>query len=110
MRKLLRQLREQGKEHKVRIWLELAERLGGSRRSRPEVNLGQLNSFTEEGSMVVVPGKVLAAGKLEHSVNVAALMFSAPAKRKVIAAGGSTLSLQQLIEQNPSGTGLKLME
>ncbi len=110
VRKLLRQLREQGKQQKVKIWRELAERLEGSRRSRPEVNLGQLNRFTDEGGVVVVPGKVLAAGKLDHSVNVAALMFSAPAKRKVVAAGGSVMTLEQLVEQNPSGKGLKLME
>lgn len=110
VRKLLRKLREQGREQKARIWLELAERLEGSRRSRAEVNLGQLNRFTEEGSVIVVPGKVLAAGKLDHSVQVAALMFSAPAKRKIVAAGGSALTLSQLMEQNPAGEGLKLME
>ena len=110
VRKLLRQLREQGKEQRVRIWLEIAERLEGSRRSRAEVNLGQLNRYTEEGSTIVVPGKVLAAGKLDHPVTVAAFMFSAPAKRKVISAGGSVISLQQLIDQNPAGKGVKLME
>ncbi len=109
-RKLLRQLREQGKAQKARIWLDIAERLEGSRRSRPEVNLGQLNRFTEEGSTIVVPGKVLAAGKLNHPVTVAAFMFSAPAKRKITSAGGSVLTLQQLVERNPAGKGVKLME
>jgi len=108
-RKLLRRLREQGKEKKVRIWLELAERLEGCRRSRSEVNLSQINRYTAEGNIVAVPGKVLAAGKLDHPVTVAAFKFSAAAKRKVIKAGGNVLTLSELLEQNPSGKDVKLM-
>lgn len=110
VRKLLRLLREQGKKQKARIWLDLAERLERPRRSRAEVNLSQINRYTENGGVVAVPGKVLAAGRLDHPVTVAALTFSAPAKRKILAAGGNPLTLQQLLEQNPTGRGVKLME
>ncbi|MGQ9788229.1 MAG: 50S ribosomal protein L18e [Candidatus Hadarchaeaceae archaeon] len=110
VKKLLRLLREQGKRQKAKIWLELAERLERPRRSRAEINLSRINRHTENGSIVVVPGKVLAAGRLDHPVKVAALTFSASAKRKIIAAGGSSITLQQLLEQNPAGSGVKLME
>ncbi|MGC8816714.1 MAG: 50S ribosomal protein L18e [Candidatus Hadarchaeum sp.] len=110
LRKLLRLLREQGKKHGAQIWLDLAERLERPRRSRAEVNLSQINRYAQNGSTVVVPGKVLAAGRLSHPVMVAALSFSVPAKRKIIAAGGTVLSLQQLVEQNPTGREVKLME
>jgi len=109
VRKLLRLLREQGKKQKAKVWLEIAERLERPRRSRAEVNLSQINRYTEEGSTVAVPGKVLAAGGLDHPVKIAALMFSAAAKRKIIAAGGSVLTLRQLLDQNPSGKSVKLV-
>lgn len=110
VKKLLRLLREQGKKQKAKIWLDLAERLERPRRSRAEVNLSQINRYTENGSTVAVPGKVLAAGRLDHPVKVAALTFSAPAKRKIVAAGGTSLTLQQLVEQNPTGKDVKIME
>lgn len=110
VKKLLRLLREQGKKQRAKIWLDLAERLERPRRSRAEVNLSQINRYTENGSIVAVPGKVLAAGKVDHPVKVAALTFSAPAKRKILAAGGVPIALPQLLEQNPAGRDVKLME
>lgn len=109
LRRLVRQLREQAKKHKARIWLDLAERLEAPRRSRAEVNLSQLNRYTAEGNTVVVPGKVLAAGRLDHAISVASFKFSGAAKRKIITAGGKALTIGQLLEQNPSGNGIRLM-
>lgn len=110
LRRLRRQLRELGKEKRAKIWSELADRLDGPRRSRAEVNLSQISRYTGEGETVVVPGKVLAAGKLDHPLTVAAFRFSAAARRKVAAAGGKALTIKQLLEENPSGAGVKLME
>ncbi len=110
LRRLVRQLREHGKKQKARIWLDLAERLDGPRRARAGVNLSQLNRYTAEGNTIVVSGKVLAAGRLSHPISVAAFKFSGPARRKIVAAGGKVLTIQQLVEQNPSGKGVRLME
>jgi len=110
LRRLVRELRTAGKKQGVKLWLDLAERLERSRRARAEVNLSHLNRYSGEGSTIVVPGKVLAAGKLNHVISVAAFKFSAAARRKIMAAGGNALTVQQLLEQNPSGKGVKLME
>lgn len=110
LRKLIRQLREQGKAEKAKVWLELAERLDGSRRSRAEVNLSQLNRYATADSTVVVPGKILAAGRLERPMTFAAFKYSATAKRKIAATGGKALTIPQLLELNPAGKNLKLME
>lgn len=109
LRRLIRQLRERGKEQKTRIWIDLAERLEGPRRTRARINLSQLNRYTGGGDMIVVPGKVLAAGNLDHGISVAAFKFSGAARRKIAAAGGKALTIQELLEQNPSGKGVKLM-
>lgn len=109
LRKLIRELRAQAKKEGVRLWLDLADRLERPRRARAEVNLSQLNRYSDEGDLVVVPGKVLAAGKLDHPVTVAAFKFSGAARRKIITAGGQALTIQQLFEQNPKGKGVRLM-
>ena len=110
LRKLVRKLRERGKEQRARIWLDLAERLSAPRRRRAEVNLSQLNRYSSEGNTIVVPGKVLAAGKLNHPISVAAFKFSRGARRKILGAGGRVLTIQQLLEQNPRGSNVLLME
>lgn len=110
LRKLVRKLRTIGKKEGVRLWRDLAERLERPRRGRAEVNLSQLNRYSGEGSTIVVPGKVLAAGKLDHAATVAAFKFSDAAKLKIIVAGGRVLTIQQLLEQNLSGKDVKLME
>ncbi len=110
LRKLARKLRAQGKELKVKLWRDLAERLLRPRRSRAEVNLSRLNRYSGEGTTVVVPGKVLAAGKLDHALTVAAFKFSGAARRKIARAGGKAISIQELLEQNPEGKNVVLME
>lgn len=110
LRRLVRELRAKGKKQGVKLWLDLAERLERPRRGRAEVNLSHLNRYSDEESTIIVPGKVLAAGKLDHAVSVAAFKFSGSARRKIMGAGGNALTIQQLFEQNPSGKGVKLME
>ncbi len=110
LRRLARELRAKGKKFEVKLWEDLAERLLRPRRSRAEVNISNLNRHTKEGTTLVVPGKVLAAGRIGHPLTVAAFRFSAPASRKIRAAGGETISIQKLLEQNPQGKDVVLME
>ncbi|MEW6222319.1 MAG: 50S ribosomal protein L18e [Candidatus Hadarchaeota archaeon] len=110
LKRLIRQLRDQGRSQKSKLWIELAERLERPRRSRAEVNLSHLSRHAAEGNTVLVPGKILAAGTLDGPMTVVAFKFSGPAKRKITAAGGKALTIQQLLEQNPAGKGVRLME
>lgn len=103
-------MRESGKKHNANVWLDLAGRLEAPRRSRAEVNLSGLSRYTAQGSVVVVPGKVLAAGRLKHAMSVAAFKFSRVARKKIVEAGGNAMTISQLLEQNPSGKGVILME
>jgi large subunit ribosomal protein L18e len=43
-------------------------------------------------------------------VTLAAFRFSAAARRKIVAGGGTALTIQQLLERNPTGKDVKLME
>ena len=63
----------------------------------------------EEGESVVVPGKVLSDGKLDHKVTVAALGFSKNAEAKIVNAGSEAISIAELAERNPKGSNVKIM-
>lgn len=71
----------------------LKKRLGKSRRNRAEVNIGKINKNTKQGETIVVPGKVLAEGALDHAVTVAAMSFSKNAVQKIEKAGGKAVAL-----------------
>jgi large subunit ribosomal protein L18e len=58
---------------------------------------------------VVVPGKVLGAGKIGHPVNVGAFAFSERARSKILEAKGKCLSISDLMKKNPKGANVKII-
>lgn len=106
---LIQFLKKQGRENGARIWRDIAEHLGKARRRSVTVNLSRLNRYTKRNDVVAVPGKVLSAGELDHSVTIAAFTFSAKAKEKIIAAKGKCLSFSDLVKKNPKGSNVKVI-
>jgi large subunit ribosomal protein L18e len=102
-------LEKQSKENKAKIWLDIAERLAKPRRNRIAVNLGRLNRHTEKNESVIVPGKVLGAGEINHSITVAAVAFSEKAKDKIQSVNGKCLSLFEIVKKNPKGSNIKII-
>lgn len=106
---LIERLKRAYKENGAPIWYDLAKRLSAAGRRRCEVNISRINRWTKPGDTVVVPGKVLGAGELDHEVNVAAFAFSKVAVEKITKAGGKALSVESLIEVNPKGSRVKII-
>ena len=52
---------------------------------------------------------MLGAGELDHQLTVAALSFSGNAKDKIKAAGGSCLTIKELMDKNPEGQRVRIM-
>lgn len=107
--KLIRFLRKKSSENKVKIWKDIAERLAKPRRKQIAVNVSRLNRYTRKNEMVVVPGKVLGAGKIDHPIKVTAFAFSEKAKEKIKAARGKCLSFFELVKKNPKGSKIKII-
>ncbi len=105
LRKLARRLWKT----KVPIWRRIAEELMKPRRKRREVNISRINRYTKEGDVVVVPGKVLGYGFLDHKVTVAAWRFSEKAREKILEVGGEAISIEELLERNPKGSNVKII-
>ena len=96
-------------EHDASVWSAVRENLGKVNRQRPEVNVAQIERVVEDGDTVVVPGKVLGAGRIDSDVTVAAFKASSSARRKIEDAG-EFMFIQDLIEQNPDGEGVEVVK
>lgn len=107
---LILSLKEKSYQEKAAIWKDLAHRLERSTRRQAEVNLSQINRHTSTDDQVLVPGKVLGSGVLDHKIQIAALKFSKTAQQKIANAGGESLEISQLMEKNPKGSGVKIIE
>ncbi len=106
---LISLLRKQSREKKAAIWLDVADDLAKTRSQRPVINLSNINRNTEKADVVVVPGKILASGILDHPVTVAAFEASEQAIAKMEAAKAKYLTIQELIQKNPEGSKVKII-
>jgi large subunit ribosomal protein L18e len=102
-------LEKQSKKTKHPLWGDISTRLLSPRRNRASVNVGEINRNTATGSKVVVPGKVLGAGALDHKVTVAAFAFSQGAKAKIETAGGKCMNLEDFVEDSKSVKGVIIL-
>ncbi|MFH0836306.1 MAG: 50S ribosomal protein L18e [Candidatus Micrarchaeota archaeon] len=108
-RRMVALLENAGRKNKAAVWLKVAERLQKPRRKMPEVNLFKLDKVANEGDVIVLPGKLLGIGVLTKKVTVAAFKASKEAKAKVSKSGGKLLTVADLVKQNPSGKGIRII-
>jgi len=103
-------LEKASKKNKAPIWMAVAEKICSPRRRRVEVNVGKLSKIVKQGSAAVVPGKLLSTGKLERKLDVASVSASKSARDKVAKAGGRLMSIRELVEANPKGAGVVIVQ
>jgi len=103
-------LERAGKKQNAPIWSEASSLLSNPASTKVEVNLGRISRIAEDGAAVFVPGKVLGTGVMERKVTVGAFAFSASAKSKIEASGGSALTISAFLKKYPKGSGVKLVK
>lgn len=101
-------LRRAAKANQAPIWGDVAERLARGRHQQTPVNVGHLERLVAPSTTLVIPGKLLAAGHLSKPLTVAAFHFSEQARAKIHAAGGTALSIDDLLKAHPDGSGVRL--
>ena len=106
---LIEQLRKESREKQAPIWIDVADYLARSRSQRVAVNLSNINRNTEKADVVVVPGKILASGNLDHALTVAAFEASAQAVEKLEAVKAKYITIPELLKQNPKGSKVKII-
>jgi len=109
LQQLIFELRKISATEKAGLWKRIAEDLSRSTRQRRVVNVSRINRVTSANETVIVPGKVLGSGAVNHSVNVAAFSFSDSAKQRIQDAKGKALSIAELMKQNPQGKNIRIL-
>jgi len=108
--KLIRNLKDKYAIEGSVIWKDVAKRLERATRKRAEVNLSTINRCSTDDETVLIPGKVLSSGSLDHKVKVVALNFSESAKEKIEDIGGECIHIKDIMEINPKGSNIRILE
>ena len=106
---LIVELKKRSREHEAALWDRVASDLAKPARKRRIVNLNRINRFTKENEIVIVPGKVLGTGDLDHKVTIAAFQFSNGAKEKIEETGSKVASLLSLSKEKPQGKHIRII-
>lgn len=107
---LINNLKQKSYTEDVNIWKDIAKRLQRPNRRHAEVNISKINRYSSPDETIIVPGKILGSGQLDHNVNVVALGFSKRAEEKIGAAGGRCLNITEILDENPKGNKVRIIE
>ena len=103
------QLKAKSRDTGAALWRDVALRLSKSRSNWAQPNLSRVSRYAPEGATVVVPGKLLGSGDVAGAPTIVAYSVSAGARAKVEAAGGRVMSLRELMDENPKGSGVVIL-
>lgn len=81
--KLIRELKKEYRKTNRRIYLRIAELLSRTRKNRVEVNLKKIDKYSEDGEIIIVPGKVLGVGNINKKIKLYAYKYSFNAMEKL---------------------------
>ena len=107
--RLIKQLKKESREKDAQIWRDVAEQLAQPRSQRAAVNLSSINRNTKSADTIIVPGKILGTGILDHPITVAAFSVSEKAKVKLDAVKAKYVTIPELVEKNPKGSNIKII-
>jgi len=109
LRKLIMELEKASRKNKAPAWKAVARGLNRPARKGFEVTLFDLEKACSPKETIVVPGKVLAKGELAKPLNIAALSFSGKAREAIEKSRGKPLTIMELVEKNPKGSGIRIL-
>jgi len=104
--RLIEELKAHSFKEKSGLWKRIAEELEKSTRKTRQINLEKLNRYTKENELVIVPGKILGTGILDHKITVASFSATESAKEKL---KNNLISIQELIKKDPKGKNIRII-
>ncbi|DAC31851.1 MAG TPA: 50S ribosomal protein L18e [Candidatus Poseidoniales archaeon] len=106
---MINQLKAQSRDTGAAVWRDVAMRLSKSRKHWAQPNLSRVSRYAPEGATILVPGKLLGSGELSANHTIAAYSVSNGAREKIEAAGGRVVTYGELMNENPTGTGVVIL-
>lgn len=97
---LIRELKKQ----KSSFWTFVANQLSMPKTRLVEINLERLNKLTKAKDIVLVPGKIMGKGTLDHEITLGCFKITAEAKKKI----GKTklVKIKDMLKEKPSNIKL----
>ena len=109
LKNLIMELKKRSNEQSVNLWKRIALDLEKPTRQRRVVNLSRINRYAKENDIIVVPGKVLGSGFLNHKLTISAYQFSEQAKDKIEKVGAKIIPLLELSKEKPNGKKIRII-
>lgn len=109
LQSLIVALKKKAIESDVKLFKRIASDLERPTRIRRNVNLSRINRFTKENEIIVVPGKVLGSGTLDHSLTIAAYKFSLSALDKIKGSNSNAITINDLIKDEVKGKRIRII-
>lgn len=94
---IISKLLVKGEETKMGLYAALAKLLKTPRRRKIQVNIGSIDKNSKENEMVIVPGKVLSMGNLNHKITLVCYTISMSARDKLAAIGVKVMSFEEFL-------------
>ncbi len=92
-----------------KAWMRIAQLVSGSRKKYSAINLDRINNESENGDIIVIPGKVLGNGDLDKKIKICAIYFSDSAAQKIKKSKSEMVKIIDEIKSNPSAKGVKII-
>ena len=107
--RMAKDLRKASAKNDAPIWARLAAEALKPSIARRRINLKRIGQLTKDDDTVVFPGKVLGTGNVPHKITLCSFSISNSAASKIVDGGGRLVRYTDLIEQNPTGSGVVLL-
>lgn len=109
LNELITELKKKASVDGTVFWKRIATDLEKPTRQRRVVNLSRIDRHTKQGEIIVVPGKVLSDGELNHSLTIAAWQFSQKALDKINDKKAKAITIQELMKTNIKGKRVRII-
>lgn len=106
---LIFELKKKASVNETPLFSRLAYDLEKPTRSRRVVNLSRINRHTEDGEVIVVPGKVLGNGTLDHALTIYAFDYSQGALDSIKSAKAKALRIEELLKSEIKGKKIRII-
>jgi large subunit ribosomal protein L18e len=109
LKSLVTELRKLSNQENKKLWAKVAEEFQKPTRNSRSINLNKINHLTKENDIVIVPGKVLGNGELQHKITIAAFKISSQAHEKLKESKSEFYFLDDFIKNNPKVKNVRIL-
>lgn len=107
---LITEFKTKGKKEKKAVFLRIAEELSKPKRRKICINLSKISKLSNDKDVVLVVGKVLSGGDLDHNVTIIAENFSTKAKEKIENSKSKIYKLNELLKTKTLTKNIKIIK